>query len=212
MDRNSAPVFSPLAARIFGIAVIAAPLLELASSVAYLVSGDGINEGVLGATIGVWAAFALVIAFVGILRLLERRAPRAAPILTLFTLTGLSAGIAVSMDVIFASLLGPELNPVVDARIDEQPVAILALLPWIWFAPVSLVLVGIFLWRTRTTAWWTGALLIAGGILFVVSRMERIGPLALVTDAVLIAALVPIGWAILTHTRTADRPMVTAGS
>jgi hypothetical protein len=68
-----------------------------------------------------------------------------------------------------------------------------------------MVAMGILLWRTRVTPWWSGALLMAGGVLFVISRMERIDVLAVAADAVLLAALAPIGWALLTGTRVSAR-------
>lgn len=197
---------SPFAARFYGVAVIVAPLLMLASTLAFITAGDGINQGVLGNTMGVWVAFTFATAMVGILRLLEPRAPRAAPILTAFTLAGFCGGVAINMDYLMAELGGPEFDAAINEAIDAQPIAILALLPWGWFAPLSLILVGIFLWRTRTTAWWNGALLIAGGVLFVASRPESIEVLALVADGVLILALVPIGLSMLARGRSATSP------
>lgn len=205
MNDSSPRVFSPLAARIYGVITIVAPLLLLGSTVAYLVDGEGINDGVLGGTVGVWSALAFVIAFAGILRLLEVRAPRAAPILAIFALAGFSGGIAFNLDAIFTALLGPDGNAAVDTAFDEggNAIGLLAFQPWGWFAPLSLVLVGIFLWRTRTTAWWTGALMIVGGVLFLVSRAGEVDPLVPVGDVALILALVPVGWAILTRARSA---------
>jgi hypothetical protein len=209
MGNNSPAVMSPLAARIYGVAAIVGPLLLAASTTAYILEGEEINRGVLGGTIGVWASFAMIIALVGVLRLLEVNRPRAAPILTIFALTGFAAGIAFSMDAIFAAIVGPDLDAALDAAIDEGSgaISILAYLPWGWFAPLSLILLGIFLWRSRTTTWWTGALLILGGVLFVVGQMERIGAIALAADVVLLLALAPIGWTLLTQARRA----VTAG-
>ncbi|MPZ00129.1 MAG: hypothetical protein GEU97_19505 [Actinophytocola sp.] len=194
---------SPLAARIYGVAAMAAPLLLMASTIAYIVAGEGINHGVLGGVIGVWACFALVIAFAGILRHLEVRAPRAAPILTAFALTGFSAGIAFNVVAIFTAVAGPHARDYLDVAVEADPVAILGFLPWGLFTPLSLLLVGLALWRTRTFPAWNGALLALGGVLFVAARPERINVLALIADGVLVTALVPIGWAMLRHARPA---------
>lgn len=193
--------FSPRAARVYGFAAILAPVLLMASTIAYIAAGEGINHGVLGGTIGVWSCFALLVAFVGILRMLEARAPSAAPILTVVALIGFSAGVAFNVDAIFTAVAGPAADALLDGAFEAAPIAILAFLPWGWFAPLSLVLVGAFLWRTGTTAPWSGALLVAGGVLFVASRPARINWLVLVADSVLIAALVPIGWAMLAGAR-----------
>lgn len=195
---DTSHALSPFAGRVYGTAVILAPLLLMASSLAYIVDGEGINHGVLGGVIGAWSAFTMVIALMAVLRLLEPRAPRAATLLTVVALIGFSAGMAFNVTAVLETIT--ELDDAIDAAIAVEPVAFFAWLPWGVFAPISLVLIGIALWRTHTSAW-SGALLIAGGVLFVVSRMERIGALALVADGVLVLALAPIGWAMLTGSR-----------
>lgn len=187
--------------RVYGVAAILAPLLLMASTIAYIVEGEAINHGTLGGVLGVWSSFALVIAFLGILRLLEPRAPRAASALTVLAATGFSAGVAFNVDAIFAAAAGPNAEGALNTAAESNPVALLAFLPWGWFVPLSFILIGSFLWRTRTTAWWTGALMIVGGVLFVASRPERINMLALAADGALVLALVPIGWAMLTSRR-----------
>jgi hypothetical protein len=188
--------------RVYGVAAILAPVLMLASTIAFITDGEGLNVGVLGGVIGVWSAFALVIAFVGILRMLEPRAPRAAAVMTVLAMTGFGSGVAFDVNAIFDEIVGPaELEAAIDTALAAGGTAgllILAFLPWGLFAPLSMLAIGILLWRTRVTARWSGALLAAGGALFVASRVERIDVLAVIADGVLILALVPIGWAMLT--------------
>lgn len=204
MNDNALFALPPFSARVYGIAAIAAPLLLLASTVAYVVEGEGINDGVLGGVIGVWSSFTLAVAFVGLLRLLEPRAPRAAPILTVLAVTGFSAGVAFNIEAIYRAIIGPQLDETMDAAVEEtDPMALLGFLPWGWFVPLSLVLVGVFLWRTRTVSWWSGALLIVGGVLFVTARPARIDVIAMIGDGVLVLAMAPIGWAMLTGVRGA---------
>jgi uncharacterized membrane protein YgdD (TMEM256/DUF423 family) len=206
-DDRSAPA-RPLA-RVYGIAAILAPLLLLASTIAFITDGEGLNVGVLGGVVGVWSAFAFVIAFVGILRMLEPRAPRAAAIMTVLAMTGFASGVAFDVNAIFDEIVGPvELAAALDAAIDAGGTAglsILAFLPWGFFGPVSMMVIGILLWRTRVTARWSAALLAVGGVLFVASRPERINLLALIADSVLVLALVPIGWSMLTGNDPARR-------
>lgn len=199
-DSSNVPIHSR---RVYGVAAILAPLLLLASTIAYIVEGEGINHGALGGVIGVWSCFAFMLAFPGILRLLEPRAPRVASLLAVLAVTGFSGGVAFNVGAIFTATAGPEADDALDVVIESNPVSLLAFLPWGLFVPLSFVLVGIFLWRSRTTAWWTGVLLVAGGVLFVASRPERINVLAMVADAVLILGLVPVGWAMLTGSRSA---------
>jgi hypothetical protein len=193
---------SPAAAKVYGVAIMLAPLLMLASTIAYVTVGEGINVGVLGGVIGVWAAFALAIGFVGLLRLLEPSAPRAAAVLTVLALTGFTAGAVFNVNAAFDALVGPELEAAIDAAIDRggaDAMLILAFLPWGFFGPITMLATGVLLWRTRTTPRWSAALLAAGGVLFVASRPERIDVLALIADGVLVLALLPIGWAMLTR-------------
>lgn len=197
---DSSHTLTPFASRVYGTAVIAAPLLLMASTVAYLVEGEGINHGILGGVIGAWSGFTMAIAMMAVLRLVEPKAPRAATLLTVVALIGFSAGMAFNVTAVLETVAG--FDDAIEAAIAVDPVALLAWLPWGVLAPTSFVLIGIALWRTGTSAW-SGGLLVAGGVLFVVGRMERIGALALVTDGVLILALAPIGWAMLTGARTA---------
>jgi hypothetical protein len=194
----------PVAARVSGIAAIAGPLLLLASTAAYVVDGEGINHGVLGGVIGVWSCFALAVAFMGTLRLLEPRAPRAAPILTAVAVTGFGAGVGFNIEAIYRGIIGSELDDTFTAAVEgPDAVALLGFLPWGWFVPLALVLSGAFLWRTGTVSGWSGALLIASGVLFVTARPARLDIIAMVGDGLLILALVPIGWALLANARTA---------
>jgi hypothetical protein len=214
MADHPTPAPRPLA-RLYGTAAILAPVLALASTVGYLVEGEGINVGVVGGVIGVWASFVLVIAFVGILRLLEPRAPRAAAVMTVLALTGFTSGVAFNVNAILDAILGPaEVEAAIDAAIAADAtvgLSILAFLPWGLFVPISMVTIGILLWRTRAGSPWSAVLLVLAGILFVASRPERIGWLALIADGVLILAMVPIGWRMLPR-RPTEHDRKAAGS
>jgi hypothetical protein len=205
MNNDSPAVMSPLAARVYGVAAFLGPLLLLAATIGFIVEGEGINHGVLGGTIGVWSAFTMIIAMMGVLRLLEVNRPRAAPILTILAVSGFAAGSAFDVEAAFRAMV-PGFDDAVNASVDDGSgaIAIFMFIPWGWFAPLSLILLGIFLWRSRTSPWWTGALMIAGGVLFVVGQMERVGLLAAVSNVVLLLAFAPIGWTLLTtHARRA---------
>lgn len=209
---------TPPSRRVFGAATIAGPLLLLASTIAFLTAGDGINDGVLGGTVSVWAVITMGAALVGLLRLLEPHAPRAAALLTLTAIAGVAGGAAFSVDGIYHPLFGLGPDDPFNAFQGADAIAILAFLPWGWLIPFTLTLSGVMFWRTgavipRRSA----ALLIAGGVLFVAGRPARIDPIVVVTDLVLIAALVPIGWNML-KARTAPaapqpaEPRVAAGA
>lgn len=197
---------SPMAARVYGWAAIAAPILLLLSTVTFITEGDGINDGVFGGTIGVWSCFALAVAFAGILRILEPAAPTAAPILTAVGLTGFAAGVAFNVQAIFTAHFGPEIDDFLDTVDGSDTIAILAFLPWGLLTPVTLAATGAVLWRTRSVPRRSAGLLMVGGVLFVASRPARIEPLAVLADCTLVAALAPIGWTIRAPRRRPATP------
>ena len=206
-DINSPAVPRPIA-RVCGVAAVLAPLLLLGSTVAYIVEGEGVNQGMLGGVIGVWSCFTFVIAFAGMSRLLEPRMPRAAAWLLVVGASGFTGGGGFNVDAMFSTVGAPELAGVGDEG--GAAYGLLGFLPWGWFAPLSLVLAGAFLWRARVVPWWNGVLLILGGVLFVSARPERIDVLAVAGDVITVAALVPVGLAIFkaaadTAARTAVR-------
>lgn len=200
MNDIQPPAMPRRMARVTGVATILAPLLLLLSTVAYVTQGEGVNQGMLGGVIGVWSIFALLIGFTGIIRLLEPRAPRFAPWLLVVSMIGFSAGVGFNVDAMFSTVGAPELAGTTAE--DGEAIGLLAFLPWGWFTPLAMVLVGAVLWRTRTVAWWSAALLILGGLTFISARPARIDALAIASDVVLVAALVPIGLAVLRSARS----------
>lgn len=183
----------PFTRRLHGLALVLGPLLLLASSVAYMAEGEGINDGVLGGVLGVWSVFVLGLALTGVLRALEPRWPRAAPVLTLLVLAGVAGGTAFNVHAIFSQVFGVGPDALLDTVEGGDTVAVFAFLPWGWMVPITLVATGVLLWRTDGARRATAGLLVAGGVLFVAGRPERIEPVVVLTDLVLIAALVPIG-------------------
>jgi hypothetical protein len=201
MNANS-PNLHPFTSTVYGVALLLGPVLLLTSTIAFIVAGEGINQGVLGGLFGVWAAIVMAIAFVGLLRLLEVNAPRAAAILTVTAIIGFGSGVAINVDVITTSLVGPELDAAIDdALVGTDALAILAFFPGGLLVPVTIIITGIMLWRTRTFPRWIGALLSVGGVLFVIGAPERISAIVLASDIVLIAALFPIARTMLTAGR-----------
>lgn len=62
--------------RMTGLAVIVAPLLLLASTLAYVANGEGLSEGEVAGAIQIWAFITFGVAVVGLARALEAFAPR----------------------------------------------------------------------------------------------------------------------------------------
>lgn len=86
------PVTALPVSRMFGVALIAGLALLLVSTVLYITAGEGVNHGVAGGTVGVWACFALVIGYVGLARSFEPRAPKASLVLAVLAVIGLMTG------------------------------------------------------------------------------------------------------------------------
>lgn len=210
MGTDVSRTLSPTAARLFGLATIAAPLLLLGSTIAYI-NEDGINNGVVGGTIGVWSTIALTIAFAGLYRMIEVRAPRVGPVFGVIALAGLTAGTAFNVQSMYLAAYEKDLLSDITEGVlpGVSAIGFFAFLPWGWLAPVSFVATGILLWRTRTAPAWSAALLVLGGVLFIASRPERINLLAVACDITLVVALIPIGWSMLTRRPVVSEVMTT---
>ncbi|BBG04706.1 MULTISPECIES: hypothetical protein [Pseudonocardia] len=177
------------AGRIAGTAAVLGPFLLLGSSLLFLFVENGVNSGVLGGTVGLWACLALAIAVPGVLRAVEPVAPRAAPRVAAVVTIGLVAGAAFNIQAMYHAATGTVL---LDRAGEDVPLlAVLAFLPWGWFTPLGLALSGWLL--LRAGARMPGALLAVAGVLFVIGRPGTIGPVVLASDLALIAALVPLG-------------------
>lgn len=185
--------------RLYGLAACAAPVLLLASTVAFVTAGEGINDGVLGGTIGVWSCFAFILAFVGIVRTLEPVVPRAAAVLLVLSVIGMAAGVGFNVQAIHKGYFGDDFLNTVDEGSDL--LGLLGFLPWGWFVPLTFVLTGVLVWRTKVFPTWTALPLVVGGILFVSARPAQNDVLAVIGDVSLVLGLVPVGVAMMTGTR-----------
>jgi hypothetical protein len=179
----------------YGLAAVAAPVLLLMSDVAYVTAGGGVNDGVLGGTIGVWSCFVFLIAFVGISRSIEALAPRAATALLALAVPAFVAGAGFNVQAIHLGHFGQDFMSSVSEGADL--VGLLAFLPWGWFGPLTFVVAGVLVWRTGVFPASSGALLVAGGILFISGRPARIEALVMASDVVLVLAMASIGLALL---------------
>ncbi len=177
--------------RLLATAMVAAPLLLLASTVAY-VMGDGLGEDQAGGVLQMYAAAAFVLAIVGLTQLVEATHPRAAAVLTLVGALGCVGAAGYAINSIYAAIGPVDLNENVDG-----PAGQLALQwPGILF-PLAFIGIGILLLRARVGPPWAGIALVLGGILFPVSRIGSIEALAPVSDALLLVGLAPLGLALL---------------
>jgi len=173
--------------RLLGAALIAAPLLLLASSLASA-AGSEATRGVLG--FYAFATFALVV--VTLTQRFAATLPRAAAALTVLGVLGAAAGVGFSIDAIHSTL------PQSVELIDDGGTAgvFVANVPGL-MVPLAWIGIGIALLRSAVQPRWCGAALVIAGLLFPVSRIGDIAALAVVGDLIFLLALAPLGWAIM---------------
>lgn len=187
-----------LRSRVFGGAMIAAPLLLLASSIAFA-TGGGANEDDVGGAILVYAMAAFALVVVGLTDRIARDQPRAAGWLLVVGIVGVAGGAGFGVDSIHAAL--PGRGPLEE---DGGTAGIFATnLPGALF-PLAFVGLGIALRRAARDLRTTGLALIVAGVLFPAARISDLEALAIIGDLVFVAALAPLGWAMVRSRDTGD--------
>lgn len=191
--------YSPVFGRLTACAGVLGALCLLLSTVLFTTDGGGINDGVLGGTVGVWAAIGMAIGSVGILRLIEPRAPVTAPLVGAIALAAFSGGVAFNIQALYQASY--DIDFLSDATggtgSGNDWFGIFAFLPWGLMTPLTFVLIGWLLWRTHMSRPSVAAMFALGGILFVSGRPARIDAIAIATDAILLLAFVSIAPALL---------------
>ena len=177
---------------IAGTAAIVGPLLLLGSTIAYVLAGDGMNEGELGGAIQVWAFAAIAIGGIGLARSLEPHAPRTAALASVLVVIGAAGGVAYGIDSIQVAVFGSESIQETDSA--AAPFALQ--IPGVLF-PLGMVVLGVTLARTAATNRALGVLLAIGAVLFPVSRIPDVPALAILSDALLLVGLGGLGLALL---------------
>ena len=173
--------------RLIGATFIAAPLVLLASSVAFA-AGSEPARGVLQFYAAALFMFVLVT-----LAQTVAAVPRAPPWRSpCSAVVGMTAGAGFAVDNIHGALLD-------DAYlVDDGGTAgiLVAQLPGL-MGPIAWVGFGVALLQAGVQPRWSGWALIAGGLLFPVSRIGEIAPLAIADDLIFLCALAPLGLAVM---------------
>jgi len=168
-----------------------APLLFAASS--FYWAGDG-QYGVTGSTLLIFGSVAWIVAFVAIFRSLRHVTPRyAVGGLVVAVYGAVCGGAAFAFQGLFAALYDIPHDRVLRALADHPIVA--NAIFWIGGPafPLSLVVLGIVLARTRTVIPWMGFLLALGGALFPVARIPRLAGIAHAVDLMMLVPLWYLG-------------------
>lgn len=180
---------------VFGSSMFLAPLLFAISSFFWI--GDG-QYGITGSTLLVFGSMAWIVAFIVLFRSLREVAPWYATGGLVVAIYGtICGGAAFAFQGLFMSLYDVSHDAALQALADHPVVA--NAIFWIGGPafPLSLLVLGIVLVRTRTIPLWAGILLSLGGALFPVARIPRLDILAHGVDLMMLIPMWYLGAGIL---------------
>lgn len=178
------------ARRTTALAAIAGSVLMLVTTVAYALNGQGFSQGEVPGAIQIWAFILYGVAIVGLVRLFEDVAPRAAAVTIVVGLVGVAGGAAYGIDAIGLEALGGSI-------VDSSAVAPFALrIPGLAF-PVAVFLLGFFLARHGSVPTVAGYGLAVAALLFPVAHIGDVIPLGFVSDVVAVMAMGAIAFSLL---------------
>lgn len=171
--------------RVHGGALLVAPLLLLASSIAYYVIGSQVAGGV----IAIYAIASVALAAPALTRPLDATMPRTATTLTALIIFCFVAG-GVPFNVA-AIMVASGATP-----LQELAVFPVIALPGV-IGPLALVATGVALYRAGAAPRFAPIALALGGLLFPISRIGQIAPLAIAVDLLLCASFIALGLSLL---------------
>ena len=180
---------------LFGLSLVLAPLLFTASSLTWTSSGE---YGVVGGAFLVFGSLFWIVAFLALFGALRTQAPRYAVWGWLVAAYGaICGGTAFAFQGMFAEMHGATKTESL-AALARHPVVANAIF-WIGGPafPISLLVLGVILVRTRVAPWWAGAMLALGGALFPVARIPRIEGFALGIDLLMLIPATYFGFNML---------------
>lgn len=166
-----------------GASLIAGPLVLLASSFFHL-TGGGMDSDDTGGTLQILAFFLFIFGVLGLTQLAAERAPRAAIVLRVLLVFGCVYGVINGVGSVLADAAGAGLTSL------PSGLAMLLIFPGLAF-PLSLLALGLLLWRTETVPASAGIALALGAFLFPVGRIPDIIAVYFITDVLLIVSM---GW------------------
>jgi drug/metabolite transporter superfamily protein YnfA len=185
---------------LWGLSLILAPALFAVSTFLWVRTNGRVEYGAIG---GVTIALATVFwipAFIGLFDLLKDRMPRYATWGLLVAIYGCVGGAAFGLEGLFAEAF----------RIshDVRRAAWIAFptpfnLTFFWpgsLFPLSLLILGAMLIRTRSLPLWTGVLICLAAIAFPISRIPRIALVAHAADVLMLVPLAHTGFGFLKST------------
>ncbi len=172
-----------LRTRLLGVGMIVGPVLLLLDTLQRDDSLTGLFQ--------IYAMMGLFLALIGVTQLTEARAPRLAAVTTVIGSVGIAGGVAFGLSGLYVGAGAEDLNEGTGVAASlglHLPGPIL---------PLAVVLMGVLLLRTRIAPRWCGIALVAGGVLFPITRIGDLPTIAPIADALWIVGLAPLGLAVL---------------
>jgi hypothetical protein len=199
MDSRNSTIYEATRAqqRVYGISLIAAPLLMGVSTFLWK-NGE---TGMTGGALQIPSAAFWIVGLFGLFDLVRGEMPRYAAFGSLLAAYACLGYNNFGMEGIYLAVVralgagGIDIEGTRGAMGGVLPVALLA--PGGLF-PLSLLVLGIVLWRTRRVPIWCGILLCVGGVSFPAGRIPRIEAVAHMTDLLL---FIPAAWIGLRYLR-----------
>lgn len=170
-----------------------APALFAVSTFFWVRTNGRVEYGAIGGAIIAIATVFWIPAFMGLFALLKDRMPRYATWGLLVAVYGCLSGVAFGLEGLFAEAFRIS-HDVRRAAWAAFPTAFN--LTFFWpgpLFPLSLLILGAMLMRTRSLPLWAGVLICLGAIAFPVSRIPRIALLAHAADALMLVPLLYTG-------------------
>jgi hypothetical protein len=182
---------------VYGLSLIAGPLL-LGISTVFWKNGE---TGMVGGAIAVLSAVFWIVGLFGLFNLVRERMPRYAAFGSLVAAYACMGFDNFGMEGIylevFRALGGREISVEGSRAAMGGVLPVVLLTPGLLF-PVSIVVLGIVLWRTGAVPAWCGIMLSVGAASFPAGRIPRIEAIAHTTDLLL---CIPAAWIGLRYLR-----------
>ena len=192
---------------LYGLSLLLAPVLLGLSTLLW----EGGSLGRQGGVLQLYSFVLWIPAHLGLLALVRPSAPRFAAWGQLLVAAAGISGACWAMDGIYldvcGELLGKELETraLIDAMGSVAPLVLL--IPGAFF-PLSNLMIGVALWRSRRAPTWNALLLCLAGVAFPISRIPRIQPLAHAVDLLLVIAAWALAAGYLFRRRNGERHSV----
>ncbi len=168
---------------LFDLSLVVGPALVLLSAIAFVLEGEGDNDGEIAGTIQSWGFIVLSLAVIRLTGHLARWNPTGAAVVLALGMVGVAGGVSYGIDAIQADVFNT--GSIQDTSSSAAPIALQ--LPGILF-PLSFLGLGVMLIQTRAAPIPAGALLAAGAVLFPLGNIPDIQPLTIAANAVLTLA------------------------